>query len=178
MGWSEKRAACTPTHVAGLLFTASRDHVQACFVLPTAAVRDGKENLTVPGGGIHQISARRFEEPEDALIREVREETGCSTNNWCRLVSIGGRIARFTNRRERKVTQLFVGILYQPCFEPVLRDEIAAVHWCEPDAWSAKLASMNEGKRQLVLTMMGEAASCKELYPCMRRQAKRCLGYT
>lgn len=178
MGWLEKREACTPTHVAGLLFTASGNYVQACFVLPVAAVRDGKRNHTLPGGGIHQTSARRFETPENALKREVREEIGCSEGNWDRFEPIGLPVERFTYQRQRKLTQPFVGILHQPCSEPTLRDEIAAVHWCEPDAWREALASMNEGKRQFVLAMMQEAVAVKVLFPCMRRALRGFLRET
>jgi hypothetical protein len=176
MGSLTKRAHRTPTHVAGLLLTANRANVRACFVKPTAAVRDGRDNHTVPGGGIHQIGAKRFETPEQALLREAGEETGCPSDNWRYYTRIGEPIAYLTGRGEKKVTQLFVGIVYEPYFEPRLRDEIAAVDWCEPIDWFEKLASMNEGKRQLVLHMMHEAVSIGELFPCMRRAIRIFLG--
>jgi ADP-ribose pyrophosphatase YjhB (NUDIX family) len=176
MGSLLKRERRTPTHVAGLLLTANRTDVRACFVKPTAAVRAGCNNHTVPGGGIHQIGAKRFESPEQALVREAGEEIGCPSDNWRCYIRVGGPVIHLTGRGEKKVTQPFVGIVHQPCSEPRLQDEIATVDWCDPTGWFEKLASMNEGKRQLVLHMMQHAASLGELFPCMRRSIRTFLA--
>ncbi len=176
MGSMSKRDRRTPTHVAGLLLTAKRTNVRLCFVKPSAAVRDGCDNHTVPGGGIYQIGAKRFETPEEAFIREAHEEIGCPADNWRCFVRVGGPVVHLTGRGQRKVTQPFVGIVNQPYAQPRLPDEIAAVNWCDPTGWSEKLASMNEGKRQLVLHMMQHAASLGELFPCMRRSIRTFLA--
>jgi 8-oxo-dGTP pyrophosphatase MutT (NUDIX family) len=176
MGSLLKRERRTPTHVAGLLLTTNRTDVRACFVMPTAALRDGRGNHTVPGGGIHQTGAKRFETPEQALIREAYEEIGCPTDNWRCYLRIGEPVVHVTGRGEKKVTQSFVGIVYEPYSEPRLKDEITAVDWCEQTGWFEKLTSMNSGKRQLVLHMMQEAASLGELFPCMRRSIRTFLA--
>ncbi len=175
MGSMFKREHRTPTHVAGLLFAATRSRVQACFLKPAAAVLDGRENHTVLGGAIHQIGARRFEAPEAALLREAHEEMGCPADNWHRYLRIGEPVLHVTGQGEQKTTQLFTGIVYEPCFEPRFQDEIAEVAWCDPSGWFEKIASMNEGKQRMVLHMMREAASFRELFPCIRRSLRSFL---
>ncbi len=178
MGSLEKRAAQTPTHVAALLLTEVQRQPKLCFVLPAVAVIDGCDNHTLPGGGILQISVRRFETPAAALIRETREETGSPVENFNRYMHLGLPILHRTQTGKEKHIQPFAAVLHRPYDQPQRPDEIAAVKWCSPDDWTEMLATMNEGKRRLALGMMQEAVFLRELFPCMRRALRGFLHET
>lgn len=178
MGSLAKRAAQKPTHVAALLLSEVQRRPQLCFVLPTIAVIDGRDNHTFPGGGIYQIGARWFETPEDALLRETKEETGSPPENFTRHARLGPPVLHRTNMGGVKHVQPFAGILRLPYDQPQRQDEIAAVRWCGLDDWEAMLATMNEGKRRLAFGMIREAAFLGELFPCMRRALRGFLHET
>jgi 8-oxo-dGTP pyrophosphatase MutT (NUDIX family) len=178
MGCLSKRKAQNPTHVAALLLTEYLRQPRLCFVLPTVAVIDGRDNHTLPGGAIHQTSSKRFETSEAALLRETREETGSPKENFKRYACLGPPILHYTNIGKQKHIQPFAAVLHQPYDQPQRRDEIAAVRWCRIDDWEAMLATMNEGKRLLALGMMREAALLRDLFPCMRRALRGFLQET
>lgn len=178
MGSLDKRAAQKPTHVAALLLAEVQRRPQLCFVLPTIAVIDGCDNHTLPGGGILQVGASRFETPEAALLRETQEETGSPQGNFKRHARLGLPILHRTHTGKAKHIQPFAAVLHQPYDQPLRPDEIAAVRWRGPDDWEAMLATMNEGKRRLVLDMMHEAAFLRVLFPCMRRALRGFLHET
>lgn len=169
MGCLEKRNLQKPSTVLAIVLAEVNRQPLMCFVEPTVAARDGRHNHTVPGGGIHQLSSCRFEEPEVAIVREIWEETGSPADNIYRLLAFGTTIFHTTGKGSKKYIQPFASILRKPYAEPKMTDEIANVNWCEPSDWSRMLATMNYGKQRLVLSMMYEASAMKELFPCMKR---------
>lgn len=176
MSWSTKREARNPTHVASLLLTEVRRKVNLCLVLPVVALNEGRTNHTVPGGEIHQLGSSVFETPENAMVRENKEEIGSPPENMHKSIRIGAPVLHRTAKGKDKFIQPFVGILHEPFALPNMPQEIASVNWCEPVDWKHLIETMNEGKRQLVFAMMRRAAQEKILFPCMRRALRDFLS--
>ncbi len=163
------------THVAGLFFATTGTDVRLCFALPTAAVRTGKGNHTIPGGRIHQLGARRFEHTHDAMLRELKEETGVGPETILSLCGVGAPVTHYPAQGGVKLVQGFVGLVSTPCDQPRLVGEIAAVAWPTRDAWLPTIRTMNEHKQALVLQLMERAMRVRQIYPCVRREVSRFL---
>jgi 8-oxo-dGTP pyrophosphatase MutT (NUDIX family) len=128
-----------------------KEGLRGCFVYPKHAVNDGNLCYTIPGGEIES-----GETPEQAMFRELMQETGLGKEDAIFVAMLGNPLEHATERGQKKLVHPFVVLIDGAhCnLVPAPDSEIAGAHWYSSIYFEHVFNHMGYRKQKLVYALM------------------------